>query len=78
MTEKVERFGTREGRWVDFYYDDKGNRVKSVTSSGLITHLQYDENGRLIYIESSDKDTVICSKEHFDITRKPTETQTND
>lgn len=57
-------------RWVDFYYNEQGYGVKIVTSEGDVVNKEVDENGRIIYVESSDSDTITCSKKHFDVIRK--------
>lgn len=57
-------------RHVDFYYDSQGNNTRSLTSDGHEVIKQFDDNGKLIYIESSDKDIIMCSKQHFNIVRK--------
>ncbi len=56
-------------RYVDFYYDSHGNNTRSITSDGHEVTKQFDNNGKLIYIESSDNDIIMCSKQHFNIVR---------
>lgn len=57
-------------RWVDQYYDHRGNLVKTITSEGDYTIRKYDKNNKLISLKSSDNNTIMCSKEHFKLKRK--------